>query len=217
MRPGRGLSHAPRLGSSPGSPPSRRSTRAPALSHHGGPHARGDRAGRTGGDRLVRPARRRSARCGTGWARAATCRPQASGRSVAASLRAVRRGWLAVAGDCPGLDAELLEAAATHFARGDPVLGPTLDGGYYLIGGMPPLPDLFARCRGAAAASLAETPRATRPRGMPLARAGDASRGGDRRGRECRRPLDLIPGRGHIGRPSGRLHGVSDGVESGGA
>jgi rSAM/selenodomain-associated transferase 1 len=74
--------------------------------------------------------------------------PQASGdlgARLATSLRAVApgRGWLLVATDCPGLDAACLEEAAGHVARGDPVLGPTQDGGYYLLGGVAPLPDLF--------------------------------------------------------------------------
>lgn len=88
--------------------------------------------------------------------------PQASGdlgARLAASLRAVvpGRGWLALTADCPGLDAELLEAAAAHVARGDPVLGPTLDGGYYLIGGMAPLPDLFGAMPWGSGRVLAET------------------------------------------------------------
>jgi rSAM/selenodomain-associated transferase 1 len=75
--------------------------------------------------------------------------PQASGdmgARLATSLRAVTpgRSWLLVAPDCPGLDVALLEQAAAHVARGDPVLGPTSDGGYYLLGGAAPLPDLFS-------------------------------------------------------------------------
>jgi glycosyltransferase A (GT-A) superfamily protein (DUF2064 family) len=37
----------------------------------------------------------------------------------------------------------MLRDAAAIAARGDLVIGPTVDGGYYLIGGMPPLPDVF--------------------------------------------------------------------------
>jgi glycosyltransferase A (GT-A) superfamily protein (DUF2064 family) len=75
--------------------------------------------------------------------------PQASGdmaARLATSVRAVPpgRGWLLVAPDCPGLDVALLEQAAAHVARGDPVLGPTPDGSYYLLGGPAPLPDLFS-------------------------------------------------------------------------
>ena len=74
--------------------------------------------------------------------------PQASGdlgARLATALRAAApgRGWLLVAPDCPDLDAALLEEAAAHVTRGDPVLGPTQHGGYYLLGGVAPLPDLF--------------------------------------------------------------------------
>lgn len=75
-------------------------------------------------------------------------RPQASGDrgarlAVAARAAEPQRPWLALVGDCPALHAALLREAAAMAARGDAVLGPTADGGYYLIGGMPPLPDLF--------------------------------------------------------------------------
>jgi uncharacterized protein len=75
-------------------------------------------------------------------------RPQASGdRGVrlAAAARAAEahRPWLALVGDCPGIGAALLREAATIVDRGDVVIGPAPDGGYYLIGGMPPLPDVF--------------------------------------------------------------------------
>ena len=79
-----------------------------------------------------------------------TCnlRPQASGHlglRLAAAARAAEadRPWLALLGDCPGLDAALLREATAIAERGDVVLGPTDDGGYYLIGGVPPLPDVF--------------------------------------------------------------------------
>jgi hypothetical protein len=72
-------------------------------------------------------------------------RPQASGdlgARLAAAEQAVARGreWLAIGGDCPRLDAELLGVAAAVVARDEIALGPTTDGGYYLIGGRTPLP-----------------------------------------------------------------------------
>lgn len=75
-------------------------------------------------------------------------RPQASGdrgARLAAAARAAdpSRPWLALTGDCPTLDAALLREAAAIAALGEIVIGPTTDGGYYLIGGTPPLPDLF--------------------------------------------------------------------------
>jgi rSAM/selenodomain-associated transferase 1 len=72
-------------------------------------------------------------------------RPQASGdlgSRLAAAEQAVTRGrgWLAITGDCPRLDGELLRVAAAVAARGEVALGPSEDGGCYLIGGRTPLP-----------------------------------------------------------------------------
>jgi rSAM/selenodomain-associated transferase 1 len=82
---------------------------------------------------------------GEGW----DLRPQASGdlgTRLAAAAHAVPpgRGWLAIGADCPRLDAALLREAAAVVARDEIVLGPSLDGGYYLVGGPMPLPDLFS-------------------------------------------------------------------------
>ena len=75
-------------------------------------------------------------------------RPQSSGdlgRRLAASARSVPTGggWLAVGADCPRLDAALLQEAVTIVERGQIVVGPSEDGGYYLVGGPTPMPDLF--------------------------------------------------------------------------
>jgi rSAM/selenodomain-associated transferase 1 len=75
-------------------------------------------------------------------------RPQASGdrgARLAGAARAAdpRRPWLAIVDDCPSLDAAILREAAAITQRGEFVIGPTVDGGYYLIGGVPPVPDLF--------------------------------------------------------------------------
>jgi rSAM/selenodomain-associated transferase 1 len=72
-------------------------------------------------------------------------RPQASGdlgARLAAAEQAVTRGrgWLAIAGDCPRLDGELLRVAGAVVARGEVALGPSESGGCYLIGGRTPLP-----------------------------------------------------------------------------
>jgi rSAM/selenodomain-associated transferase 1 len=69
-------------------------------------------------------------------------RPQASGDlgarlSAAAQAVPPGRGWLAIGGDCPRLDAELLRVAAAVVARDEIAVGPSADGGYYLIGGHP--------------------------------------------------------------------------------
>ena len=75
-------------------------------------------------------------------------RPQRSGdlgTRLAAAAEAVPpgRAWLAVGGDCPRLDAALLREAVDALAQRPFVLGPSEDGGYYLIGGCAPLPLLF--------------------------------------------------------------------------
>jgi glycosyltransferase A (GT-A) superfamily protein (DUF2064 family) len=89
-------------------------------------------------------------------------RPQASGNlgvRLAAAARAAEadRPWLALVGECPGIDAGLLREAAEIAERGDVVVGPTDDGGYYLIGGMPPLPDIFTAMPWGSDSLLGET------------------------------------------------------------
>jgi uncharacterized protein len=75
-------------------------------------------------------------------------RPQASGdlgARLGAAAQAVvpGRGWIAIGADCPRLDADLLRQAGAIVASGSIALGPSTDGGYYLIGGVTPLPDIF--------------------------------------------------------------------------
>jgi rSAM/selenodomain-associated transferase 1 len=95
---------------------------------------------------------------GEGW----DLRPQASGdlgTRLAAAAQAVPpgRGWLAIGADCPRLDAALLREAAAVVARDEIVLGPSLDGGYYLVGGPMPLPDLFSAMPWSTSRVLGET------------------------------------------------------------
>lgn len=95
---------------------------------------------------------------GDGW----DLRPQASGdlgMRLAAAAHAVPagRGWLAVGADCPRLDAALLREAAAIVAREEIVVGPSEDGGYYLVGGPTPLPDLFSAIPWGTARVLEET------------------------------------------------------------
>jgi hypothetical protein len=52
-------------------------------------------------------------------------------------------GVLVIGGDCPALDRKILNAAADALKAADAVLGPALDGGYYLIGLKKPRPELF--------------------------------------------------------------------------
>ncbi|MBD2517794.1 TIGR04282 family arsenosugar biosynthesis glycosyltransferase [Nostoc sp. FACHB-973] len=46
--------------------------------------------------------------------------------------------------DCPGLNAQILATAFDQLHTFDLVLGPAIDGGYYLIGLRQPIPELFA-------------------------------------------------------------------------
>ncbi|MFN6473710.1 MAG: TIGR04282 family arsenosugar biosynthesis glycosyltransferase [Nostoc sp. SerVER01] len=46
--------------------------------------------------------------------------------------------------DCPGLNAQILATAFDKLRTFDLVLGPAMDGGYYLIGLRQPIPELFA-------------------------------------------------------------------------
>jgi uncharacterized protein len=118
---------------------------------------------------------------GDGWKLA----PQASGdlgARLAAAEHSIERGrgWLAIGADCPGLDAPLLRVAATVVARDEIVLGPTYDGGYYLIGGRTPLPAVFDgipwSTSGVLAATRARLERAQLPwRELPTLRDVDTA------------------------------------------
>lgn len=75
-------------------------------------------------------------------------RPQASGdpgARFAAAARAVEEGgcWICLGGDCPELTAEILRQACRALDDYEVVLGPSHDGGYYLVGGRVPIPDIF--------------------------------------------------------------------------
>ncbi len=50
---------------------------------------------------------------------------------------------LAVGSDCPDLNSEILHEAIEALAKADVVIGPAIDGGYYLIGLRSPTPALF--------------------------------------------------------------------------
>jgi rSAM/selenodomain-associated transferase 1 len=68
-------------------------------------------------------------------------------RLIHATAAAFARGAgavIVIGGDCPGLDEALLREAAHSLQSADVVIGPALDGGYYLIGLRRPEPALFA-------------------------------------------------------------------------
>ena len=89
-------------------------------------------------------------------------RPQVAGDlgvRLAATARAVPRGdpWMAVCPDCPALTAAVLRQAYADLDRAAVVIGPTFDGGYYLVGGRTPLPDIFTAMPWGTNRVLAET------------------------------------------------------------
>jgi rSAM/selenodomain-associated transferase 1 len=76
-------------------------------------------------------------------------RPQASGdpgARLASAARTAVEGdrWIVVSGDCPDINETILRMASDALELYPVVLGPSLDGGYYLLGGRVPLPDLFS-------------------------------------------------------------------------
>lgn len=71
---------------------------------------------------------------------------------------------IVIGGDCPGLDDSTLREASKVLACVDVVIGPAVDGGYYLIGLRQPQPDLFRGVIWSSASVFAST----------LSRIGDA-------------------------------------------
>ena len=59
------------------------------------------------------------------------------------SFRAGSTATIIIGSDCPGLDSEVIAAAFVRLRESQVVLGPALDGGYYLIGLNRPMPELF--------------------------------------------------------------------------
>ena len=51
---------------------------------------------------------------------------------------------VAIGADAPGVNAGVVEEAFARLRRADVVIGPALDGGYYLLGLIRPVPALFA-------------------------------------------------------------------------
>jgi len=79
-----------------------------------------------------------------------TFRPQSEGdlgarlaTGFAEAFRAGASPVIAIGGDCPELDGDCLESARLALHNNDLVLGPAMDGGYYLIGLNRPVPELF--------------------------------------------------------------------------
>jgi rSAM/selenodomain-associated transferase 2/rSAM/selenodomain-associated transferase 1 len=64
-------------------------------------------------------------------------------RAVAAAFAATAQRVVVIGTDCPTLEADLVDQAFAALARADVVLGPAVDGGYYLVGLNAPRPALF--------------------------------------------------------------------------
>lgn len=52
-------------------------------------------------------------------------------------------GVILLGGDCPGLSTQHLDDCALQLASQNPVIGPSKDGGYWLLGLTEPMPELF--------------------------------------------------------------------------
>jgi rSAM/selenodomain-associated transferase 1 len=77
--------------------------------------------------------------------------------AVAAEFSRGPAGVLVIGGDCPDLDGPILVAAADTLGSCDVVLGPTRDGGYYLVGLRQPRPVLFSGIAWSTPAVLGQT------------------------------------------------------------
>jgi hypothetical protein len=64
-------------------------------------------------------------------------------RSFQTAFAAGERRTLIIGTDCPDLDAKILIQAFAALEHTDLILGPAIDGGYYLIGLRRPIPELF--------------------------------------------------------------------------
>ena len=65
------------------------------------------------------------------------------GRSLTQSWQSGAQKVIIIGVDCPGINAEILAQAFEQLHTHDLVLGPAIDGGYYLIGLCRPFPELF--------------------------------------------------------------------------
>jgi uncharacterized protein len=104
-----------------------------------------------------------------------SCHPQDEGdlgeRLAAAFAGAFQRGArraLAIGGDCAELDGDRLRLAAEALDTAEVVLGPALDGGYYLIGLRRPCPELFRGIAWSTPAVFEQTCARVRAAGLPL-------------------------------------------------
>lgn len=77
---------------------------------------------------------------------------------------------IAIGADAPDVDAAVVAAAFARLERADVVLGPAVDGGYYLVGLARPTPALFAGVPWGTGGVLHETLAICRREGLRVAR-----------------------------------------------
>lgn len=77
--------------------------------------------------------------------------------AVATEFSRVIGHVLVIGGDCPGLDGTILLQAQVALEGVDVVIGPTVDGGYYLLGLRSPQPSLFRGIAWSTPAVLGQT------------------------------------------------------------
>jgi len=86
-----------------------------------------------------------------------------------AAAEASSRPIVIVGTDCPGISADILDAAFAALSDHDIVLGPALDGGYYLVGCRVFVPALFQGIRWSTSEVLAQTRDAASRAGLSCA------------------------------------------------
>lgn len=85
-------------------------------------------------------------------------------------LRSAYQALVIVGTDIPGISPQLLTQAVSVLQNHDVVLGPTLDGGYYLIGLRKPVPELFQHIPWSTSQVCALTEQKVKALGLSLAR-----------------------------------------------
>lgn len=92
------------------------------------------------------------------------CQPQGDGdlgarmaRSLAVAFQDSIARVVVIGTDCPNLDADLIAEAFQQLSDHDLVIGPAIDGGYYLIGLNYPISELFIGINWGTAAVLKQT------------------------------------------------------------
>jgi glycosyltransferase A (GT-A) superfamily protein (DUF2064 family) len=86
-----------------------------------------------------------------------------------------RRGpVVAIGTDCPAVDHDVLRSAARALGRRDVVLGPALDGGFYLLGLRRHLPELFREVPWSTDTTLTTVEARARSAGLTIMRLATA-------------------------------------------